>query len=99
MSPLVGWHSKRAGSAGPFAFQLGRRSRPLLSRKDPGNGETPLKGRLARGGWGGGSRFLSALAETFPSPFRVISAGKAKARLGRAFDPALGDARYGVRSP
>jgi len=45
MSPRVGWHSKRAGFAGPFAFQRDRRSRPLLfKKKDPQKRRNALKG-------------------------------------------------------
>src|SRR5438132_8937923 len=79
MSPRVRWHSKRAGLAGPFAYQRGRQSRPLSFEKRSQKRRNALKGRLARGGWGGGSHVLSAIPRSFLSLKRVNDSGKSPA--------------------
>jgi len=38
-----------------------------LHQKQPQKRRNARRGRLARGGWGGGSRFLSASLESSPS--------------------------------
>src|SRR3954451_23765887 len=63
-----------------------RPAKPAALSKRPYKRRNALNGRLARGGWGGGSRFLSATRGRLFLPRMGESCSrKAKARLGRAF--------------